>query len=222
MKVFSFCLYGTRDKYCLGLIENIKIINEYFPSWKVFVYYASDVPNEILKEIQGYQNVVLRFTNVKGPMNTIHRFYAIDEDGVEIMIVRDADSRIHERDRWSINAWLNSGKGVHIVRDHRYHTAFIMGGMWGIHKRVLKENIRSLFEKYGHTYNNAYGVDQYFLQRVIYPLACHDALYHCCIKKSDVETITPIPFDVVDDDFIGQVIEYDHQRNPVRHYKYIL
>lgn len=27
-KVISFCLYGNKDLYCLGLIENINIINE--------------------------------------------------------------------------------------------------------------------------------------------------------------------------------------------------
>ena len=30
IKVFSFCLYGHNSKYTLGMIENVKIINDKF------------------------------------------------------------------------------------------------------------------------------------------------------------------------------------------------
>jgi hypothetical protein len=220
MNVFSFCLYGDKDKYCLGLIENIKIIQEYFPTWKIFVYHANDVPNEIMEKIKEYKNILVRPTRVDGPINMIHRFYAIDEPAVETMIVRDADSRINARDRWTINQWLNSGKGAHIIRDHPYHNAYIMGGMWGIHKYLLKTTINSLFEKYRNQHKNLHGEDQFFLQRVIYPLISKDALYHCCIQKTLNEIITPIPFPVVNGEFIGQVVEYDNMRNPIPNHIY--
>ena len=40
-KIISFCLYGNKDLYCLGLIENIDIINKKFKDWVIYVYYAN-------------------------------------------------------------------------------------------------------------------------------------------------------------------------------------
>jgi len=208
MKVFSFCLYGNRDKYCLGLIENLKLIAEHFPSWVTFVYFAPDVPQHILSRLREFSRVLLKPTNDMGANNMIHRFFAIDEDAVDIMVVRDADSRIHSRDRWSINTWLSSGKMAHIVRDHPYHGAFMMGGVWGVRKGILSQSMRSLFESYRSQHRNAHGEDQHFLARVIYPLLCRDALYHCCIKIGQHEVLTPIPFAIQNGEFIGQAVEY--------------
>ena len=46
-KVISYCLYGDNDFYCLGLIENINIINKYYSDWNVYVYY-NNIPNDII------------------------------------------------------------------------------------------------------------------------------------------------------------------------------
>ena len=45
-KVISFSLYGKLDFYCLGLIENIDLINEKYNDWKIYVYYAN-IPENI-------------------------------------------------------------------------------------------------------------------------------------------------------------------------------
>jgi hypothetical protein len=208
MKVFSFCLYGNRDKYCLGMLENLKLIQEHFPSWSTVIYYASDVPADILSRIQGFPRVFLKPTGVEGATNMIHRFFAIDEDAVDTMVVRDADSRIHSRDRWAINNWLESGKMAHIVRDHPYHGAYMMGGVWGIRKGLLPHTMTGLFESYRSHHKNAHGEDQHFLARVIYPLIYRNALYHCHMKVGPQEVLTPIPFPIQNGEFIGQVVEY--------------
>jgi hypothetical protein len=208
MKVFSFCLYGNRDKYCLGMIDNLKLINEHFPSWSTFIYYAPDVPEVVLSRIQEFSRVFLKPTGVLGPINMIHRFFAIDEDAVDTMAVRDADSRIHSRDRWAISEWIKSDKYAHIIRDHPYHGAYIMGGVWGLKKGVLNQTMTSLFESYRIYHRNEHGEDQHFLARIVYPLISENAVYHCCIRKTNTEHITPIPFPVQNGEFIGQVVEY--------------
>lgn len=208
MKVFSFCLYGNRDKYCLGILENLKLIRENFPSWSTFVYHAADVPQTILTRIQEFPRVFLKPTGVYGPINMIHRFFAIDEDAVDTMVVRDADSRIHARDRWTINEWLKSEKKAHIVRDHMLHNAYIMGGVWGLKKGLLIQTITNLFEAYKSQHRNEHGADQHFLARVIYPLICNDALYHSRMQLAAHEEIVQIPFPLENGEFIGQVVEY--------------
>jgi len=84
------------------MIENLELIREHFPSWKTFVYIGNDVPIHIIERIQQFENTVIKYTNDTGANNMIHRFYAIDEPDVQRMVVRDADSRVHERDRWAI------------------------------------------------------------------------------------------------------------------------
>ena len=210
MRVFSFCLYGDRDKYCLGMIENLKIIAEHFPEWFVFIYYAPDVPSHIISRLQEFSRVLLKPTGVLGPINMIHRFFAIDEEAVDVMVVRDADSRIHARDRWTICAWMENAKKAHIIRDHQYHVAAIMGGMWGLKKGLLSQSVRSLFELYRNQHKNEHGEDQYFLARVIYPLIYRDTLFHACVRMYKSELIAPIPFRVQNGEFIGQVVEYQN------------
>jgi len=210
MRAFSFCLYGDRDKYCLGMIENLKIIAEHFPDWFVFIYHAPDVPPHIISRLQEFSRVLLKPTGVLGPINMIHRFFAIDEGAVDTMLVRDADSRIHARDRWSIRAWLDNPKKAHIIRDHPYHAAAIMGGMWGLKKGLLSQSMRSIFESYRNHHKNAHGEDQYFLARVVYPLIYRDALFHACMRIQPTEFIVPIPFPVQNGEFIGQAVEYQN------------
>jgi hypothetical protein len=192
------------------MIENVKIISEHFPSWFVFVYHAPDVPTAILSRLQEFSRVLLKPTGVLGPINMIHRFFAIDEDAVDVMVVRDADSRIHARDRWSICAWMDNAKKAHIIRDHPCHAAAIMGGMWGLKKGLLSQSMRSLFESYRNHHKNAHGEDQYFLARVVYPLIYREALFHACVQMHTSEFISPIPFPVQNGEFIGQAVEYQN------------
>jgi hypothetical protein len=192
------------------MIENLKIITEHFPSWFVFIYYAPDVPTAILLRLGEFSRVLLKPTGAHGAINMIHRFFAIDEDGVDAMVVRDADSRIHARDRWSICAWMENKKKGHIIRDHPYHCAAIMGGMWGLKKGLLPQSMRSIFESYQNQHKNEYGADQSFLARAIYRLIYQDTLFHACIQMHQSEFIVPIPFPVKNGEFIGQVVEYQN------------
>ena len=38
MIIFSFCIYGNGIKYYLGLVENIKIINKFYPDAYIHIY----------------------------------------------------------------------------------------------------------------------------------------------------------------------------------------
>jgi hypothetical protein len=87
------------------------------------------VDPEFLKQLTDYSNVVIRPTGKLGSINMFERFFAIDEPEVEIMMVRDADSHIHWKDRWAINQFLsNTQYNSHIIRDNKEHTSKMMGG----------------------------------------------------------------------------------------------
>ena len=125
MKVFSFCIYGTEKNYYEGLLENIKIIQEYFPDFEIYIYKGICDPNWTFEG----ENITIIETLREGLVNTLYRFLPLAN--IETGYIRDADSRINERDRWCITEFLKSSKNYHIIRDHYWHKSLIMGGMFG-------------------------------------------------------------------------------------------
>lgn len=213
VNVFSFCLYGPNNpKYYVGMLENIFLAGKYFPTWKVYVYYGPDVTEQMITQLKACTSVVLRETGVHGPINMIHRFYAIDEPDVELMMVRDADSRIHWKDRWAIRNFVQSTEFVaHTIRDNIEHTANMMGGLWGIrkssglHMQTEYANYKEDTQK-GHRH----GHDQNFLSDVIYPKVVSRMLVHYSNNRRKIgEYAVEFPFDWSNDVYCGRIeLEY--------------
>lgn len=175
MYVFSFCLYGPEHPYYYrGMLENIELIQKHFPDWNTYVYLGTDVPDHTRERLASYPSVVLRETGITGPKTMVHRFFAIDEPGVDLMLVRDSDSRIHWKDRWAIREFLRQPQYVgHAIRDNVVHKVQLCGGLWGMRK-IPEISIRDLHDHYaaeymgvGHPIVNGY--DQTFLMFYVYP-----------------------------------------------------
>ena len=96
--VFSFIVFGSQDKYCKGILKNIECIQREFPDWEVWVYIGNGVPHEVVQHIENIPKVRCIFTGLDGMVNKIYRFFPIDDPNVDICIIRDADSRIYDRD----------------------------------------------------------------------------------------------------------------------------
>jgi len=152
INVFSFVIYGNEKKYTNGLLTNIELIGVKFPSWNIWIYYGSDVNESTLSLYREYKNVKLIPTNVNGYITKFYRYFAIDNESVGICIVRDADSRVNDRDEICINEFLKSDKDFHIIRDHPNHKHLIMAGMWGIKKGALYKPIHKLFSDWINTH----------------------------------------------------------------------
>lgn len=222
VNAFSFCLYGGENrKYYQGLLENIGLIGKYFPTWKVYVYYGPDVTEPMLNHLAACSSVVLRATNELGPVNMIHRFYAIDEPDVEIMMVRDADSRVHWKDRWAIREFVVSECNAHTIRDNVEHTASMMGGLWGL-KKAAGINIHEEYAYFKNNPNEKHGIghDQNFLQECIYPKVRPFLLVHYSndrVRLGEKHAVE-FPFDWTNDVYCGRVeLEYlDYPEPPVK------
>jgi hypothetical protein len=207
VNVFSFCLYGQENpKYHDGLIENLEIIRRHFPSWKAFVYVGADITEQRIQSILAYPQVILRKTGKLGQSNMIDRFFAIDEGGVDVMFVRDADSRIHWKDRWAIESFLKTSYVFHIIRDHKEHTAPVMGGLWGIRK-TPDFSVQDEYSRYvedtslGHRWAH----DQNFLADVVYPKFIQQGLVHYSNSRLRVNEIAiEFPFIWTEDVFCGR------------------
>lgn len=186
VNAFSFCLFGpTSTLYHRGFLENVELIKHHYPGWVVYVYFGSDTDPAFVTHCQSLPNVRIRFTNMTGFANTVWRFYAIDEPDVDVCFFRDADSRIHWKDRWAINGFMNSTFTAHIIRDHSHHTAMIAAGMWGVSRSILP-SIKTLFDQWTPVFAgfgkpedpHGFGIDQNFLVKCVYPLIRPGALVH--------------------------------------------
>lgn len=209
VNAFSFCLYGPENpRYYPGLLGNIALARKHFPTWKVYVYIAPDVDSTMVERLTRLSNVELRETGVTGPANMIHRFYAIDEPTVDIMMVRDADSRLHWKDRWAIREFLRQPQFVaHTIRDNIDHTADIMGGLWGLRKSSGL-NLHSEYVSYteDRTKGPRVGHDQNFLSDVIYPKVVGRMLVHYSNGRRKLgEFAIEFPFEWINDMYCGRI-----------------
>lgn len=209
VNVFSFCLYGPYNvRYYPGLLENIFLAGKYFPTWKVYIYYAPDVDESMINQLKGCSSVVLIETHELGAINMVHRFFAIDEPDVDLMMVRDADSRIHWKDRWAIRDFMERPEfTAHTIRDNVQHTAKMMGGLWGLRKSSglsIKQLYSSYVEDASLGHRNAH--DQNFLADVVYPLVLSNLLVHYSNGRyiKDEHAIE-FPFEWTNDIYCGRI-----------------
>lgn len=171
MNAFSFCIYGSNEYYYKGLAENVRMITEHYPNWLIYIYVGQDARVDLLEQIHHLSTKIMwRETHETGQINMNYRFFAIDEPIVKTMHVRDADSRIHERDRWAIDQFMKSNFLAYTIRDNQSHRVEMMGGLWGC--RVLPFSVQSLFQIYRtplYNSENTIGYDQKFLALYLYP-----------------------------------------------------
>jgi hypothetical protein len=213
MIYFSFSLYGTHRKYTHGMIANVDLIARRFPEARVAIHIAEDVPAEIRERLTASPNVLLIPVNAKaGSEGMLDRFLTIDLSDCDIMFVRDADSRVHERDAACIEDFIQRPECLfHIIRDHYYHTHAVLGGMWGIRKAALTEPMTESVSRWKAANNReAYMADQYFLEHVFYNRLAPVTLVHDrTTTREPAERKLPFRVPIVDHLFVGQVHDYN-------------
>jgi hypothetical protein len=136
------------------------------------------------------------------------RFYACEDS--DIMLSRDTDSRLSNREKLSVDEWLESDKDFHIMRDHPYHNTEILGGMWGVRNGLLK-NIKELIVDY--TKGNFWQVDQNFLREKIYPLVINNSFTHDSYLNYNTNS-KPFPSERINREFVGDVFDENENRHP--------
>lgn len=203
-KVISFSLWGENPKYTIGAIKNADLATRFYPDWMCRFYVAKNVPIHVIQELLARNNTEVFIMNEQPDWAaTFWRFLAASDPTVDLMISRDADSRLGEREVLAVQAWEHSDRGFHIMRDHPQHGAKILAGMWGIKKRVIP-NMAELIRQYQK--GDYYQVDQHFLAAIVYPLIHHRALVHDPIFDKQ-----PFPSPRVGYQFVGQAFD-EHDR----------
>lgn len=180
MKVISFSLWGDNPTYTIGAVKNADLAVKLFPDWTCVYYCFPSVPKQILDSLNSRPNVLTRM--VEGEYNTedcrgmFNRFLPAEEDGVEYMMVRDTDSRLSDRERLAVDEWISSGRDIHVMRDHPYHGAPMLGGMWGVKGNKLR-GITDAMKDFNPT--SIKGQDQAFLWEWVWGKVASGELMVC-------------------------------------------
>lgn len=176
IKIISFSLWGENPVYNTGAIRNAELAKNIYPDWICRFYYGTSTLNETIEKLKTFDNVELINMGVDGDWTGMFwRFYPASEEDVDVVIVRDCDSRLNLREKHAVDEWLNSDKGFHIMRDHPAHGTEILGGMWGSKKGVVN-NMKELIDDY--IKGDFWQVDQNFLREKIYPSVKDNSMVH--------------------------------------------
>lgn len=210
MRYISYSLWGDNELYNVGMVKNAQQVPEIYPNWQMVVYHDNTVPKETLHVLE---DLNVKLFNVDGHTHGMFwRFFASDLPDCEYVIFRDGDSRLSIREKMAVDEWIESGKTIHVMRDHPAHqipygnnTLGILGGMWGIKGNTIpmKESI----ENFSKNRTMGYGIDQTFL-KTIYNVFQDDRCTH-----DDFFEKKPFPISRKNGRFIGE--RMDVNDNPV-------
>jgi hypothetical protein len=178
-KIVSYSLWGNHPMYWTGALRNIEIVEKNLPDFICRFYIDKNSKPTLIDSIPENDLVekILVDSDKESFYGMFWRFWAADDPEVDVILSRDCDSRIGSREIKAINEWLESDKDFHIMRDHPHHNVPILGGMWGARNGILREiNISDKINQW--TKFDSKGVDQDFLDQVIYPLVRDRSLVH--------------------------------------------
>lgn len=231
MKLISFSLFGNDPKYVKGLFKNLELKSHVYKDWRAIVYYDNSVSSETIKALSSY-DLILRDMTHSGIFPTSWRFLAANED-CELFISRDTDSRINTREEQAVHEWEQSGKELHIMRDHPHHGCAIMAGMWGMRSGLLdmrSEILKHQGKSYDPLVDNWHKqTDQDFLRDMIYSVyvSPEKSVIHSAKDFADrvrwrsehwsIDFPSPIS---EQKHFIGEIFFFDENGNEQREYQY--
>jgi len=213
MKLISFSLWGSNPKYTVGAIKNAQLAREIYPGWICRFYCANDVPNQIIFQLEEMDNVQLIFMEKPGDWTSMFwRFEPAGEEDIEVVISRDTDSRLNDREKQAVDEWLLSDFGFHIMRDHPWHGYPVLGGMWGAKKGTIP-NIKKLMTNFDQT--DRYGTDYSFFAQISESIRgnvmVHDEFFENNQQLIKYQGCKPIPFPSprIEKNFVGKPFESD-------------
>ena len=142
-KVVSYSLYGNfsdpnkYERYVKPMIDVINQVQASYPGWIVRIYTRAENHQQLQEIIaanstQWNQVDICSVESVLDQSRThllkasqtfpmTWRFLPLLDPTVDVMMSRDADSYIIDREVVAVQEWLNSSAVFHVMRDHQFH-----------------------------------------------------------------------------------------------------
>jgi len=185
-KVVSFVFYGKSNseqhknrKYFEGIKSNLDLIKElYGSSWTMRLYYDLDpADQQLMTQLcdLACADLQLDLCNVRSlpgtPVEDASSMFAMNwrffpslDPQVDILLSRDLDSPILQREVDAVTEWLESNLTFHVMRDHPDHGTVMLGGMWAT--RMEERNDANIRDKWIQSWNNILKDEENFASRL--------------------------------------------------------
>jgi protein O-GlcNAc transferase len=219
-KVVSFTVWGDSPIYTVGAVKNADLVAKHYPEFEAWFSLGKSVPEDIIAELEARPNTkVIRKDGPEDQTATMWRFQYGPEDGVELLMPRDTDSRIELREVAAVREWLETDYELHVMRDHPWHNVPMLAGMFGARGNALHR-----LSKWSKIYpaRDYYQTDQVFLSEYIYTIfrlevLAHDEYFH--FEDEIPNNRRPFPTARIDGQFCCQGYdENDNLRFPTHQY----
>jgi len=175
-KIISMSVWGNNPSYSVGAIKNAQIAKDLFPDWVCRIFVDGTVPTHYVEDMLKMSNVELAQVDKEDVFGAYWRFYSMFQSEDDIVISRDSDSRLSERELRCVNEWIKSDKKFSIIRDHERHYDWpMLAGMWG-RKGKLDDHIFSIMKDYSK--HHFYTSDQIFLRDILWKVVKKNCMIH--------------------------------------------
>ncbi len=207
-KVISFSLWGDKDVYCQGAIENAKLRPHIYPGWVCRFYVKVESPEmkHVVQQLTELGSEVVLVTDERwvDSQRMFWRFWVGSDKTVSRYLIRDCDSRLNIREADAVREWEESGLPFHIMRDHWDHGAHILGGTWGAVHEVAPD-MEDLCEEWisKNISKTGRGEDQFFLRDKIWPRIKDSHIAHGTVVKYSGKEV-PFRLGLDERCFVGQ------------------
>ena len=181
-KVVSVSLFGRDKKYLDGAVRLADSVSENLPNWSLVFFVGKSVPEETIKNLVSRNSRIVRVDGHENLSATAWRFRLHELSNPKWVLFRDSDSIVSEREANAIGQWVDSEMDAHIIRDHPFHAAKILAGLWGL----MPESVpwfRQAVEAYSFT--EKYGSDQDFLASKVYPRLRDSSMIHASFHRHE-------------------------------------
>lgn len=190
-KMVAFSLYGSKPAYCETLILNAKAMKEIYPDWTMRVYHDDSIPKHIVPRLQLFNVECVNVADINASHipGTFWRFLALADWDYDVVIMRDADSLISEREKILVDEWLATDKPFHVIRDWYGHTDLMLAGLWGARGGFLGD-IRARIDHYlaNEAKIHPTHADQFFLAQHVWQRIKPYCIHHSSVIDFDGAT----------------------------------
>jgi hypothetical protein len=207
-RIISFSLYGNQDIYLKGALENCTLVPLHYPGWKAMFFIDEEVPKEVVDQLLNLGAHIHIGSSEISANKMTWRYSAVFLDDAEIVIFRDTDSRLSQRESAAVAEWVESENAVHIMRDHPLHSQRIMGGMWGIKAKFSVGGIQEVLDS---QLNSDWGRDQDALAQFVYSRHGQNSIIHDSYFRREPHA-RPFPTKRYDGEFVGE--RFDQENKP--------
>ena len=178
--IIAYCLWGDDPRYRVPLAENARIRPHLFPCWTMRVYHDPAVDPGFLEELAALGAELRPMQLPAGwpaHRRLLWRFDVAADPFAKRFLCRDADSLLSVKERVAVDAWLQSDRWFHAMRDWYTHTDLLLAGMWGGVANVLPDVMTLLNHYQGWRMENDH-IDQDLLAETVWPSIRHNILIH--------------------------------------------